>query len=64
MKVRDLVKALEAAGWTLARHGKGDHKIYKHSANPLSITIDGESGDDVSRGILSEARRISGLKLR
>jgi predicted RNA binding protein YcfA (HicA-like mRNA interferase family) len=64
MKVRDMVRALEQAGWYLARHGKGDHKVYKHADHEQHISIDGEPGDDVSPGILSQARRISGLNLR
>ncbi len=46
MKVRDIIKIVEADGW---RHieTKGDHRLYKHHTKQGRVTIAGHSSDDV-----------------
>ena len=60
MKVRDVVKYLEAHGWYFLRSGKGDHRIYAHPTSPHHISIDGHPGADMPertlrRGVLTPA---------
>jgi predicted RNA binding protein YcfA (HicA-like mRNA interferase family) len=52
MKVRDLVKQLEAEGWYLART-RGSHHQFKHPSRPGTVTVAGKSGVDVPPGTLN-----------
>jgi predicted RNA binding protein YcfA (HicA-like mRNA interferase family) len=51
MKVRDVIKLLEADGWFLARI-RGDHRQYKHPTKPGLVTIAGHPGKDMPPGTL------------
>ena len=44
-KIRELVKALEAAGF-VNRGGKGSHRNYVHECVNQPIVISGKFGDD------------------
>ena len=46
MKVRDVVRLLEADGWYLART-RGSHHQYKHPVKPGLVTVPGSGGDDL-----------------
>lgn len=61
MKVRDLVRLMEAAGW---RHLKtrGSHRQYKHPAKSGRVTVAGHPGDDVRPGTLKSVLAQAGLK--
>ena len=48
MKVRDLIKALENAGF-VDRGGRGSHRNYVHPKARKPDTISGASGDDAKR---------------
>ncbi|MBI2684798.1 MAG: type II toxin-antitoxin system HicA family toxin [Acidobacteria bacterium] len=48
MKVRELIKLLEKAGWRHSRTS-GDHRIYKHSDGRITV-VSGRLGDDVRPG--------------
>lgn len=39
-KTRDVVKALRADGWFVARKGPGDHVQYRHDTKPMLVTVD------------------------
>ena len=41
IKVRDAIKAVEAAGWDLART-RGSHRQYRHPERPGLVTIAGK----------------------
>lgn len=58
---RDVIRLLEAAGWTLVRI-KGDHHHFKHPTNTAIITVP-HPKRDLSIGVLKSIERISGLKL-
>lgn len=65
MKVRDVIKRIEADGWVFARHGgRSSHQIYKKIGAASEIVISGAASDDVSPGQLQSIRRKSGLPLR
>jgi predicted RNA binding protein YcfA (HicA-like mRNA interferase family) len=51
MKVRDVIKLLEADGWFLARM-RGDHRQYKHPTKPGLVTIAGHPGKEMPPGTL------------
>jgi predicted RNA binding protein YcfA (HicA-like mRNA interferase family) len=51
MKVRDIIKVIEADGWFLART-TGDHRQFHHSRKRGTVTITGALGRDVPVGTL------------
>jgi predicted RNA binding protein YcfA (HicA-like mRNA interferase family) len=52
MKVRDVIKQIEANGWYQVRM-KGDHRQFKHPTKPGRVTIAGHPSKEVPPGILS-----------
>ena len=53
MKVKEIIKLIEADGWYLVRQ-KGSHKQYKHSYKKGLVTISGHKlSDEVKMGTLS-----------
>ncbi len=59
MKVRDLIKMIEADGWYLVTI-KGSHRQYKHFTKSGRVTIAGHSNHDLALGtpnsILKQAK--------
>ena len=51
MKVRDVIKRIEADGWYLVRT-RGDHRHYKHPVKKGIVTISGQLGKDMPVGTL------------
>jgi predicted RNA binding protein YcfA (HicA-like mRNA interferase family) len=51
MKVRNVLKRLEADGWYLARI-RGSHRQFKHPSKPGVVTIAGKPNDDLAPGTL------------
>jgi predicted RNA binding protein YcfA (HicA-like mRNA interferase family) len=60
MKVRDVIKRLEADGWYLART-RGSHRQYTHPTKPGLVTVAGKPGDDLAPGTLRSIWRQAGL---
>jgi predicted RNA binding protein YcfA (HicA-like mRNA interferase family) len=52
MKVRDVVKLIEADGWYLVAT-KGSHRQYKHPTKSGRVTIAGHANDDLAPGTLT-----------
>lgn len=52
MKVRDVIKLIEADGWYLVVT-KGSHRQYKHSTKPGRVTIAGHPSHDLAPGTLN-----------
>ena len=52
MKVRDVLKLIEADGWYLVVT-KGSHRQYKHPSKPGRVTIAGHPNDDLAPGTLN-----------
>ncbi len=49
-KVRDLVKDLHAAGFSLITGGgKGSHRKFSHESYPGAVTLSGKDGDDAKK---------------
>lgn len=63
MKVRDVIKLIEADGWYLVAT-RGSHRHYKHPAKSGRVTIAGHPGDDLAPGtlnsVLKQARLAKG----
>jgi len=49
MKVRDVIKLIEADGWYLVTT-KGSHRQYKHPKKTGRVTIAGHPSDDLAPG--------------
>ncbi|MBI5015811.1 MAG: type II toxin-antitoxin system HicA family toxin [Deltaproteobacteria bacterium] len=61
MKVRDVVRMMEADGWVLARTN-GSHRQFKHPTKRGVVTIAGKGGDDLAPGALRSVLRQAGLE--
>jgi len=61
MKVRDVIKRLEADGWCLVAT-KGSHRQYEHLTKKGRVTVPGHFGDDMPIGTLYSVLRQAGLK--
>ena len=62
MHSRQVIKALEAAGWVLARV-KGSHHHFRHPTRRGTVTVP-HPAKDIPAGTLKSIERQSGLKLR
>jgi predicted RNA binding protein YcfA (HicA-like mRNA interferase family) len=60
MKVRQVIKLIEADGWRLARQ-RGSHRQFRHATKAGRVTIAGNDGD-VRPGTLASILRQAGLK--
>ena len=61
MKVRDIIKLIEADGWYQVST-KGSHRQYKHAAKSGRVTIAGHPGDDLAPGTLNSVLKQARLK--
>ena len=61
MKVKEVIKVLEDAGWYLART-KGSHRQFKHPTKPGTVTVSGKPSVDVPPGTLNSILKQAGLK--
>ncbi len=51
MKVRDIIKEIEADGWHQVSQ-EGSHRQFKHPSKKGRVTISGPKGGDVPTGTL------------
>jgi predicted RNA binding protein YcfA (HicA-like mRNA interferase family) len=61
MKVREVIRLLEAHGWYLART-RGSHRQYKHPTKPGLVTVAGSGNDDLAPGTVNSILKQAGLK--
>ncbi|MEM7714231.1 MAG: type II toxin-antitoxin system HicA family toxin [Cyanobacteria bacterium P01_A01_bin.68] len=61
MKVRKIIKLVEADGWYLART-KGSHRQYKHATKSGLVTVPGKLSDDLAPGTLNSIFKQAQLK--
>ena len=61
MKVRDIIKAIEADGWYVVQT-TGSHRQYKHPIKLGRVTIAGNSNDDLAPGTLNSILKQAKLK--
>jgi predicted RNA binding protein YcfA (HicA-like mRNA interferase family) len=63
MRVRDVIKLLEADGWRLVAT-KGSHMQFKHPSKSGRVTIAGNPSDDLALGTLGSVLKQAQLKHR
>ena len=61
MKVREVVRMIEADGWVLVRT-RGDHRQFHHPRKPGTVTISGNLGVDMPKGTLNSVIRQARLR--
>lgn len=61
MKVKNLIKRIEADGWVQARQ-RGSHRQFKHPTKPGTVTVSGKPNIDVPPGTLNNVLKQAGLK--
>jgi predicted RNA binding protein YcfA (HicA-like mRNA interferase family) len=61
MKVREVIKLIEADGWYLART-RGSHRQYKHTVKSGLVTVAGKLSDDLAPGTLNSIFKQAQLK--
>ena len=61
MKVRDILKVLDADGWYEARR-RGSHRVLKHDAKPGIVVVPGHLSDEVAPGTLKSIRDQAALE--
>jgi predicted RNA binding protein YcfA (HicA-like mRNA interferase family) len=61
MKVRDLIKRIEADGWFHVRT-RGSHRQYHHPTRRGTVTVAGKPSVEVPRGTQASVLRQAGLK--
>ena len=63
MKVRDIIKVIEADGWYLL-NVEGDHRQYKHPQKSGRVTVPGHLNKDVAIGTLVSIYKQAQIKRR
>jgi predicted RNA binding protein YcfA (HicA-like mRNA interferase family) len=63
MRIRDVIKLIEADGWHLIAM-KGSHRQFKHPTKKGRVTISGNPGDDLAQGTLNSVLKQAQLKTR
>ena len=61
MKIRDVIKLVEADGWVIVAQ-EGSHRQYKHPAKKGRVTVAGHPSVDVHPKTLSSILKQAGLK--
>ena len=61
MKVREVIRLLQADGWVLINM-EGSHRQFKHPAKPGRVTVSGALGDDMPKGTFASVKRQASLK--
>jgi predicted RNA binding protein YcfA (HicA-like mRNA interferase family) len=61
MKIREMIRRLEADGWTLVAM-RGSHRQYKHPTKPGRVTVAGKLSDDISPRTLNSILKQAGKK--
>jgi len=60
VKVRDLIRTLETAGWRHVR-ASGDRRVFKNPEGHITV-VSGKLGDDVRPGTYRAVLRQTGIK--
>ena len=61
MKIRDVIKMIEADGWFFVIQ-EGSHRQFKHAVKKGRVTVNGHPGDDVPKKIVNYILHQAGLK--
>jgi len=63
VKVRDLIRLVEADGWKHVRT-TGSHRHFKHPSKHNIVTIPGHQNDDLPIGTLRSVLKAAGLEVK
>lgn len=61
MKVREVIKLIEADGWCLIRT-RGSHRQFKHPTKSGVVTVAGKPSQDIPSGTLNSILRQAGIQ--
>jgi len=61
MKIRDVVRLIEADGWYIVVT-KGSHRQYRHPTKSGRVTIAGRPADDLAPGTLNSVLKQARLR--
>lgn len=61
LKVKEIIKMLEADGWYLDRQ-KGSHRQFKHTEKGGAVTVNGKLSDNLSQMLLNSIFKQAGWK--
>ena len=61
MKVRDVIRLLQADGWVQVAQ-RGSHRQFKHPTKPGKVTVPGQPSDDLPPGTFRSILRQAGLE--
>ena len=61
MKVRDIIKLIEADGWYQLPGGSTSHRQFKHPTKPGRVTIAGRLGVEMPIGTFKNMLKQAGL---
>ena len=61
MKVRDVIRLIEADGWRHVRT-RGSHRQFNHPSKPGVVTVPGKPNDELAPGTLNSVLKQAGLK--
>jgi predicted RNA binding protein YcfA (HicA-like mRNA interferase family) len=60
VKVRDVIKLIEADGWYFLRQ-RGSHRQYRHATKPGKVTVAGKPSEEMAPGTLGSIFRQAGI---
>lgn len=60
LKIREIIKLLEADGWQLVRQA-GSHRQYRHVTKPGTVTVAGHERNELHPKTLASILRQAGL---
>jgi predicted RNA binding protein YcfA (HicA-like mRNA interferase family) len=63
LKVRDVLKLIEADGWAFHSQ-RGSHRQYKHPTKPGRVTVAGKAGDDIHPKTLADVLKQAQIEKR
>ncbi|MEK7468921.1 MAG: type II toxin-antitoxin system HicA family toxin [Planctomycetota bacterium] len=61
MKVREVIRMLESAGWRLVRTG-GSHRQFRHATMPGGAMVAGKPGLEIPAGTLKSICKQAGME--
>lgn len=61
MKIREIIRLIEANGWYLVATG-GGHRQDKHPSKPGRVTVAGAPSDEIAPGTRNSILKQSGLR--
>ena len=62
LKVSEIIKLLEAAGWYLHRHNGTSHRQFKHPDKTGKVTVNGKKSHDITGTLLKSVEKQAGQK--